>query len=316
MAAAVGRLAALPALRRGAAVHPARACQWLNPIPAAGVVSAVGSATMAPHQRLSMTAPRMDVASMSDEEKLQCIASGTAPACGTRYVELSAAVFGGAVPVPPGEPGTRTGRKILRAPLKGPALLDWCVAAAIFISLCLVRPSFARSATCARSPYCQWPGAGRSTACFCHSCDVARGATCGTVAFLFHALLPLHCCWRLSQSQALLLTHQPLLCVLSVIVTERWGKCPSNACGLSFLCLYCRTVRSSVRDRPITFSVRAAWRPLGDLAAAARRVRRYAPTGASYKDNPFRLTEKQVRWKAKLDALRKYGKGPPKKKKS
>ncbi|OSX71420.1 hypothetical protein BU14_0536s0007 [Porphyra umbilicalis] len=167
MAAAVGRLAASPALCRAAAVHPARACQWLNPTPAAGVVTAVGSSTTAPHQRLSTAAPRKDVASMSDEEKLQCIASGTAPACGTRYVELSAAVFGGAVPVQPGEPGTRTGRKILRAPLKGPALLDW-----------------------------------------------------------------------------------------------------------------------------------------------------YAPTGASYKDNPFRLTEKQVRWKAKLDALRKYGKGPPKKKKS
>jgi len=78
----------------------------------------------------------------------------------------------------------------------------------------------------------------------------------------------------------------------------------------------CRTVWSSIRDRLIASSVRAAWRSLGDLAAAARRVCRYAPTGASYKDNPFRLTEKQVRWKAKLDALRKYGKGPPKKKKS
>eukprot|EP00168_Porphyra_purpurea_P014171 TRINITY_DN4020_c0_g1_i2.p2 TRINITY_DN4020_c0_g1~~TRINITY_DN4020_c0_g1_i2.p2 ORF type:complete len:168 (-),score=50.29 TRINITY_DN4020_c0_g1_i2:128-631(-) len=167
MAAVVGRLAASPALCRGACPPPARACQWLAPTSAAGLASAVGPSAAAPQRRLSTAAPRKDVASMSDAEKLQCIAGGTAPACGTRYVELSAAVFGGAVPVQPGEAGTRTGRKILRAPLKGPALLDW-----------------------------------------------------------------------------------------------------------------------------------------------------YAPTGASYKDNPFRLTEKQVRWKAKLDALRKYGKGPPKKKKS
>lgn len=64
---------------------------------------------------------------MTDAEKLDCIAAGISPACGTRYVELSAAIFGGAVPVRPGEPGTRTGRKILRAPLKGPAFMDWCV---------------------------------------------------------------------------------------------------------------------------------------------------------------------------------------------
>lgn len=62
---------------------------------------------------------------MTDAEKLASIAAGVSPACGTRYVELSAAVFGGAVPARPGEPGTRTGRKILRAPLKGPAFMDW-----------------------------------------------------------------------------------------------------------------------------------------------------------------------------------------------
>lgn len=39
----------------------------------------------------------------------------------------------------------------------------------------------------------------------------------------------------------------------------------------------------------------------------------YPPPISSYKSLPFKLTEKQERWKVKLKTLRASGKGPPKK---
>lgn len=39
----------------------------------------------------------------------------------------------------------------------------------------------------------------------------------------------------------------------------------------------------------------------------------YPPPLYAYKSNPFKLTEKQMRWKEKLKILRASGKGPPKK---
>lgn len=111
-----------------ASAQPLLTPSCLSPVPAERCAPALRRAESAPRHRLATATPsppHKAVADMTDAEKLDCIAAGIAPACGTRYVELSAAVFGGAVPVRPGEPGTRTGRKILRAPLKGPALMEW-----------------------------------------------------------------------------------------------------------------------------------------------------------------------------------------------
>lgn len=135
MAAALCRLALTRPLGYGAAtVQPLLAPHCLAPVPAERGVSTALRGGESPRRHRLGTAPsapsptpRKGVADMTDAEKLASIAAGVSPACGTRYVELSAAVFGGAVPVWPGEPGTRTGRKILRAPLKGPAFMDWCV---------------------------------------------------------------------------------------------------------------------------------------------------------------------------------------------
>lgn len=131
MAAALYRLAMTRPLANGtASAQPLLTPSCLSPVPAERCAPALRRAESAPRHRLATATPsppHKAVADMTDAEKLDCIAAGIAPACGTRYVELSAAVFGGAVPVRPGEPGTRTGRKILRAPLKGPALMEWCV---------------------------------------------------------------------------------------------------------------------------------------------------------------------------------------------